>query len=169
MTDKLFLLDANVLINAHNKYYPVDMVPEFWDWLVHMGTAGRIKMPLETFEEVKGGKEDLLTKWMAKAEIEAALVFDESADIGAVRTVTEVGYAPDLTDTEVEQIGRDPFLVAYGLVDPAYRVVVTEEVSKPSKQRANRKVPDVCNTFGVEHCNTFYLLRALGFTTGWNR
>ena len=26
----LYLLDANVLITAHNLYYPIDAVPEFW-------------------------------------------------------------------------------------------------------------------------------------------
>ena len=27
------LLDANILIVANNTYYPIDAVPEFWDWL----------------------------------------------------------------------------------------------------------------------------------------
>ncbi|MDH4566151.1 DUF4411 family protein [Pseudomonas sp. BN414] len=169
MTQTIYLLDANVLINAHNKYYPVDMVPEFWDWLIHAGEYGLIKMPIETFEEVRGGQEDLLTKWMKKPEVEKALILNESPDISAVRYILDAGYAPDLTDTEIEQVGRDPFLVAYGVIDPENRVVVTEEVSKPSKKRANRKVPDVCVDVGVSHCNTFLLLRKLGFTTGWNR
>lgn len=46
-------------------------------------------------------------------------------------------------------IGRDPFLIAYASVS-ADRVVVTKEVSKPSKQGANRKIPDVCNDLGVK-------------------
>ena len=54
----VYLLDANVLITAQNLYYPVDAVPEFWDWLVHMGNAGEIKMPIETFEEVRDGSND---------------------------------------------------------------------------------------------------------------
>lgn len=29
----LYLLDANELITAHNLYYPIDVVPEFWEWL----------------------------------------------------------------------------------------------------------------------------------------
>ncbi|WP_410001046.1 DUF4411 family protein [Rhizobium leguminosarum] len=27
----MHLLDANVLITAHNLYYPIQRVPEFWD------------------------------------------------------------------------------------------------------------------------------------------
>ena len=30
--------------------------------------------------------------------------------------LTEEGYAPDLTDVEIEEIGRDPFLIAYALI-----------------------------------------------------
>ena len=29
----LYLLDANVLITANNLYYPIDSVPEYWEWL----------------------------------------------------------------------------------------------------------------------------------------
>ena len=32
-TSVLYLLDANVLIDANRDYYPIHRVPEFWDWL----------------------------------------------------------------------------------------------------------------------------------------
>ena len=82
------------------------------------------------------------------------------------RALTNEGYAPDLTDDEIELIGRDPFLVAYALVDPRERHVVTTEVSKPTKQRANRKLPEnVCNSFGVVSCTVYAFTKALDFKT----
>ena len=36
----LYLLDSNVLIDANRDYYPIERVPEFWDWLVAMGELG---------------------------------------------------------------------------------------------------------------------------------
>jgi hypothetical protein len=33
----LYLTDANVLITANNLYYPIDRVPECWEWLAYMG------------------------------------------------------------------------------------------------------------------------------------
>ena len=39
----LYLLDANILITAHNTYYPIDRVPEFWSLLQHQGAAGFVK------------------------------------------------------------------------------------------------------------------------------
>jgi len=54
----LYLLDANVLITAHNTYYAINTVPEFWAWLAHKGQAGDLKIPLENYEEVKDGSTD---------------------------------------------------------------------------------------------------------------
>jgi hypothetical protein len=54
----LFLFDANVLITASNNYYPIDQVPEFWEWLHHQASAANIKMPLEIMEEILAGKKD---------------------------------------------------------------------------------------------------------------
>ena len=167
----LYLLDANVPITAHNLYYPVDAVPEFWAWLAHMGANGSIKLPLEIYEEIKDGgtdvAKDLLFGWIKNEAVKSAILLDEEVDPAIVAEVINRGYAPDLTDDEVEQLGRDPFLIAYALAAPADRCVVTTEVSKPGKTRQNRRVPDVCNAMGVSCCDTFAMLRALRFTTGW--
>ena len=166
----LYLLDANVLITAHHLYYPVDAVPEFWDWLAHQGEAGNIKMPIETFEEVKDGSndadKDLLYAWVQDDAHKAAILFDGDVEPHLVQQVTEQ-YAPDLTDDELEAIGRDPFLIAHALADPGHRCVVTTEVSKRRLQRQNRRVPDICADVGVQCCDTFAMLRALKFSTGW--
>lgn len=169
----VYLIDANVLITAHNLYYPVNGVPEFWEWLAFRAAAGDIKMPLEIFEEVKDGgndeERDLLFGWVSEEDNRAVLVLNEEVDPGLVARVVDQGYAPDLNDQEIEQIGRDPFLIAYAMAAPAERWVVTTEVSSGRKQRQNRKIPDVCETMGVSCCDTFTMLRALGFTTGWRR
>jgi hypothetical protein len=92
---------------------------------------------------------------------------EEAVDAGLVRQVVSIGYAADLTDDEVEKIGRDPFLVAYALSNPHGRCIVTTEVSKPSARRQNRKIPDVCWAVNVQCCGPFTLNRSLGFHTGW--
>ena len=165
----LYLLDASVLITAHNSYYPVGRIPEFWEWLQYMAAAGCIKMPLENYEEITDGPKgnDILYKWLHDPLNEDSLVLKEVVDAGAVDYVVNAGYAPDLTDDEIEQLGRDPFLIAYGLVQTNDRSVVTVEVSKPSKKRSNRHIPDVCKSVGVHSCDPFTMYRDLGFGTGW--
>ncbi len=162
----LYLLDANVLIDANRDYYPKERVPEFWEWLTHNGENGHVKIPLEVYEEVKDGT-DNLADWAKERETEAALLFDEEVDVALVSSVADNGYAPDLTDDEVVKIGRDPFLVAYALVALGERCLVTTEVSKPRRQRANRHLPNICDDFKVPWCNTFAFVRALNFSTKW--
>ena len=125
-----------------------------------------MKIPLEIMEEIQEGRDgDPLIDWVSDAEDDLRL--DEVVDDALVRRVMTEGYAPDLTDIEVEKLGRDPFLIAYGLANGPERCVVTTEVSKPSARRQNRKVPDVCNGLAVGCCGPFELNRALGFRTSW--
>ena len=164
----LYLLDANVLIEADRDYYAIDRVPEFWDWILMHAEQGTVRMPVETFEEALNPKTDipgLLENWLIEHQDD--LVLEEGVDAGLVAYVTESGYANDLSDVEIEKIGRDPFLVAYALIDPNERVVVTTENSKPKRQRANRKLPDVCGDFHVRCCHTFEITRELNFRTDW--
>jgi len=166
----LYLLDANVLITANSLYYPLDQVPEFWTWVSNQATSDRIKIPREIMEEIKAGRKDKdpLLEWICTPEIEAVLLLNETVDATLVQQVVSAGYAPDLRDDEVEKIGRDPFLIAYALVSPAERTVVTTEVSRPSTLRANRRIPDVCQAVGALCCGPFALNKALGFRTAWS-
>ena len=166
----LYLLDANVLIAAHRDYYPVKRVPEYWDWLQHQAEVGTVKIPSEILDEVKRGtRQDDLLDWLTNDTVKDVLVLDEEPDLTLVRRVIEQGYAPDLNETDLEKLGRDPFLIAYALKDPTRRCIVTTEVSKPSKERANRKVPDVAKGFGITPLDPFRFARELDFTTGWRK
>ena len=167
----LYLLDASVLITAHNSYYAIDAVPEYWEWLVHVGAQGRVKMPFEIYEEVKegpSGEKDLLFAWLQKEKTKDALLLPDTVEPALVQAVIANGYAADLTDDKLEQIGRDPFLIAYAM-SAQDRWVVTVETSEPKKQRQNRKIPDVCKTMGIKACNPFEFNRALGFRTNWKQ
>lgn len=169
----LYLLDANVLITAHRDYYPVKRVPEFWDWMQHHAEDGTVKVPAEILDEVKRGRPredaDDLLDWLKDPEVKDAIALDEEPDPDLVRRVVEQGYAPDLSEPELVKMGRDPFLIAYALVDPAIRRVVTTEVSSPAKQRANRKIPDVAREFGITPLNAFQFARELDFATDWRK
>lgn len=163
----LHLFDANVLITASNTYYPLDGVPEFWEWVDHQATNGRIKLPVEILDEILAGgkRDDPLLGWMTGRK--DLLRLKEKVEPSLVNKVVTEGYASDLTDEELIEIGQDPFLIAYALAKPAERCVVTVEVSSPRKKRQNRKIPDVCNHFGVSCRNPFLAYRELGFSTAW--
>ena len=157
----VYLLDANVLIRAHGDYYPIDRIPQFWKWLIGEGAAGHAKIPFEIHSEIVDG-DDLLAKWVKEQEVIDALVLKEEVDPDILNRVLEKAYGLSMDDIELEEAGRDPFLVAYALMGPN-RCVVTKETSKPSKQRGNRKVPDACGDLGVRWMTDFQFYRDLNF------
>ncbi len=108
----LYLLDANVLIDANRDYYPIGRVGEFWAWLLNRAETGQVKLPQEVYEEISAGNDEV-AQWV-KAHRET-LLLREAVDRQLVEFVVSNGYAPDLTDEEIIAIGRDPFLVAYAL------------------------------------------------------
>ena len=162
----LYLLDANVLIDANRDYYPIERVPQFWAWLLEMAKSGRVKVPREVYDKVVNAQTDVLSKWLvANREV---IILDESVPVELVQQVINQRYAADLTDVEHGKLNEDPFLVAYALADIANRHIVTTEISKPTKTRANRHIPDVCHypNFNVLCINTFRMIRDLDFRTG---
>jgi hypothetical protein len=149
-----------VIIRAHEDYYPVDRIPQFWIWLLKQAESGVIKMPRVIFDEVTPPPGPL-ADWLKRPEVKEALVLDEPTS--GVTQVIDQGYSPDLNDVEILRVGKDPFLVAAALAG-SDRVVVTREVSKPSMTRAKRQVPDVCAMFGITAITDFKLYSILKFS-----
>ena len=162
----IYLLDADTLIRADNTYYRLKRFPVFWQWLYHNGAAGIVKIPMEQYEEIVAGKGELVD-WLKEQEHKEALLFAEEANPQLVAFVTTNGYAGDLNAAELVTVGRDPFLIAYGLTAANERCVVSFETSAPAKQRANRKVPDVCASLNVKCATLFQVIEDLDFTTDW--
>ena len=157
----LYLLDANVLITSKNLYYEFGRVNQYWDWLAFQAEQGYVKIPLEIYEEITAGKDEL-RKWARKNK--EFLVLEEVVDITLVQRVIMEGYAPDLSDIELEAVGRDPFLIAYALADIGNRIVVTGEV-RSGKRRQNRSIPSVCDDFSIMSCDQWKFGRDLDFRT----
>lgn len=160
----LYLLDANTLITAHRTWYALNRVPEFWRWILHHAEAGAVKMSSEIYAEVEGGTDELAA-WMKDADHKKALRLTEAADLAKVQNVL-AKYGDPLSEADLIKIGQDPFLIA-AAIGHADRRVVTAEVSRPGKQGANRKVPNVCDDCGVTWQSPVDFINELDFTTGW--
>ena len=121
----LYLFDANALIDANRDYYPPDLFPDVWDWLVAMGRLGSVKVPQEVYEKVTSA-DDTLSQWLK--DNKEALLLDEEVSPELVSRVTEEGYAADLSDVETEKLGdEEPVLVAYARADIEARGVVSTD------------------------------------------
>jgi len=90
---------------------------------------------VEILDEVLAGtkKEDPLLAWMT--DYKDVLRLEDPTIVNEV--VTE-GYAPDLTDDDLEEIGRHPFVIAYALTRPneypTYAIRSAYPTRTPSKE-----------------------------------
>ncbi len=170
-----YLLDANVLINAHDQYYPIHRIPQFWDWIIENAKSDRIKMPFEMLAEVKRGnqnrrkqlQEDELLRWLGRDNHEATLCLDASADRYIVNRVYREGYEiPQPSQDELNKIGKDPILIAYALAESDCKIV-TMEAKQPNAtdimKKIKRKIPFVCRKLCIKCIDTFELIDELDF------
>lgn len=161
----LYLIDSSTLISVQSTYYSKERVPEFWNWLLYHARADRCKIVDIIFREITPRDEEF-KQWLK--ENERHLILDWEPHASLVTRVVSEGYADDLTEVELEKIGNDPFLIACALQDKSRRCVVTNEVSRPSRMRGNRKIPDVCRQFDVACIDAVGLIKALDFRTNWD-
>lgn len=61
----MYLVDANVLIDAKNRYYAFDIAPGFWEWLGGAHAAGEVGSIEAVRKELVEGNDEL-AEW-AKA------------------------------------------------------------------------------------------------------
>jgi hypothetical protein len=161
----LYLLDANTIIESSKKYYQFNRVRPFWDWILYHAEKGDLKIPYEIYEENIKGKKDEFVTWFEQEEIRTKLQLNERIARNDLLRVINEGYAPDLNDIEIEKMGRDPFLIAYALSKPN-RCVVTLEIPG-NNIRHNKKIPNVCQHFGIPTISLFNLIEILDFSIDW--
>ncbi len=159
----MYLLDANVLIEAKNRYYAFDIAPGFWDWL-HQAHLQSLACSIEAVrDELLTGKDDL-AEW---ANANAA--FFRPIDQGTARHFGELttwaaskSFKPSAL-AEFTGDNADYLLVAYAREHN--HTVVTLERSQP--QAKNRVlIPDACRAMGVDTKDTFQMLRQTGAKFG---
>jgi hypothetical protein len=159
----VFLLDANVLICCFHDYYPIDRIPEYWDWLAFQGEIGIVKIPPAIWDEAQE-QENQLAQWLRDSR-DSLLLVGENLDLRLPEVLA--AYGGTLTEVELERLGADPFLIAAALQLGA--TVVTKEGSKPTAQRANRRIPDICNDLRITCITDHMMIRQLDFRTSWRR
>jgi hypothetical protein len=155
-----YLLDANTLIEAKNRYYRMATCPGYWDWLLHAHARGLIGSVDSVARELRKGNDDL-ADW-AKAH---SAMFEPESDEATQHAFAEVAkhvalQAATMKPGALEEFlaGADPWLIAKARTTGA--VVVTQEQLKPDAKR-KFLIPNVCQHFGVEWIDTFDLLTRL--------
>jgi hypothetical protein len=167
MVRSVYVLDANVFIEAARHYYAFDLHTRFWDILnehAQNGVIESIDWVKKELEKGKGKKEeeDELARWANSYFIRAFCSTDKEDVIKSYgKVMTWVQGQSQYTDAAKADFakGADGWLVAYATAKG--RVIVTHEVLRPDV-KAKVPIPNVCEPFHVRYVDTFAMLRELG-------
>lgn len=160
-----YLLDTNILIQAHRTYYSFDLCPGFWDCLIHHCGANRLLSIDRVRQEITKG--DQLHEW-AQAAPESFFVSTDDLQViqTYARIMESVQASADYPDAAKADFARgaDGWLVAYAYVNG--HTVVTHETFEPQSKKSV-KIPNVCREFDVAYSDPFVMLRELEVQFRW--
>ena len=159
----LFVLDANVFIEAARRYYAFDLVPAFWDTLLYWARNGRI-VSVDRVKDELARSNDKLAKW-ATGQFHKHFASTGNEEVmNAYRQIIQWACAQtQFKDSAKAEFARannaDAWVVAYALAKKAV-VVTHEQLNRNAKRRI--PIPNVCRAFNVLYVDTFEMLRQLG-------
>jgi hypothetical protein len=155
----MYLLDANVFIQARRQYYAFDLVPAFWTWLEERHRAGRVFTIQKVADEITGAK-DNLSQWM-NAQPRSFRIDVEAADQPALQALSQWAHSGRFKQPAINDFlsKADYFLVAQAKTR-GFKVV-THELPDPNAVK-RIMIPEACKAQGVDWINTFELMRQEG-------
>lgn len=161
----VYLLDANVFIEAARRYYAFDLVPRFWEELIRIAREGQIESIDRVKKELERGK-DALAEWVKEGRFPGFASTDDTQVLQVFAEIMQwVQKQPQYFDAAKAEYadGADGWLVAYARIKSC--VVVTHEVLSADIKR-KVPIPNVCTAFGVPFVDTFEMMRRLGIRFG---
>lgn len=158
-----YVLDANVFIEAKNRYYAFEIAPGFWAALRDLSANGRICSIDKVIVDIKKQKDEL-SDWASHApgdafrSTNAKEVVESYAELQRWASGMEQ-YTSDAKATFASQLNSDAYVIAFAHAHDV--VVVTQEASAKDARR-RIKIPDACDALGVDCIDLFQMLRNLG-------
>ena len=158
MIDKKYCLDANVLIQAWQKYYSPKICPGYWDMLDSLGSKNIIFMPEMVYGEIVR-TDDYLSKWLKSSKISIKKIDEQ-----VTKCLKDI-YSADpnhkyLVDNTKARSLADPWVIAHALRENA--IVVTKEEKVTALNSTKIKIPNVCDKMNVSWINDFQFIEELG-------
>lgn len=153
----IYCIDANILIQAWQKYYAPEICPSYWEVLNDLGKRGVIFIPELVYEEIAKG-EDNLFEWLKKSDIQIKKIDGE-----VTNRLREI-YASSpshkyLVSSNGIHSKADPWVIAHAMKENA--IVVTKETKDYFKKQTKIKIPHVCDNMGVKWIDDFEFIRNL--------
>jgi hypothetical protein len=152
----IYLLDANVFIQAKNLHYGFDFCPAFWDWIDKAHASGAAFSVDSVRTELAAGNDDLAV-W-ARQRLASFFLAPSAATVPSLQATTtwarSAGYEPAAVTTFLQV--ADYFLVAQAL-EHQYTVVTHEIVANTTRRI---KIPNACFGLNISVVTPYAMLRA---------
>lgn len=154
----VYCLDANVLIQAWQKYYSPELCPEYWENLIELGNKEIIFIPNAVRDEIIRTEDDL-SDWLKRSNIPIRQVTEP------VTLALQHIYKADpkhkfLVDNTRARSLADPWIIAHSIAEGATVVTKEEKVTQLNSKRI--KIPNVCDNMNVRWLNDFEFLKEVG-------
>jgi predicted nucleic acid-binding protein len=153
-----YCLDANVLIQAWQKYYNPKFCPDYWNVLIQLGKQDKIFIPELVCEEITR-TEDALSKWLKESNIPVKKI-NEPVTVCLKSIYSSNPLHKSLVDNTKARSLADPWVIAHALYDNA--IVVTKEEKVTASNSKRIRIPNVCDNMGVRWMNDFEFIHELG-------
>lgn len=164
MNSNTYCLDANVLIQAWQKYYSPVICPDYWIVLNQLGLEGKIFICQEVYDEIIKTEDDL-SKWLKESEITV-----KKASETVIEKLKEIYQTPahlKLVDNTKSRSLADPWIIAHAMDNNS--VVVTKEEKVTQTNSTKVKIPNVCDNLNIRWVNDFEFVRELEFSFSCKR
>lgn len=154
----IYLLDANTLIEAKNRYYGMHICPGYWSWVLRSHEQGVVASIATVGDELKRGNDEL-AHWAKQNAAIFMAVSDEATQAAFVRVASHVAsQAAQMKPGALEEFlgGADPWLIAKAMTLPDFVVVTHEQFNLQMRRKFS--IPNVCQPFGLPWLDTFAVL-----------
>jgi len=154
----VYLLDANIFIQAKNLHYGFDFCPAFWDWLVNENAIGHVFSVEKVGMELMAGG-DQLANW-ATARGPGFFLTPDASTSAALSTVSTWVTSQQYLQAAMSSFLQDPdyYVIAQALA-LGYCVITHEQ---PSNSIKKVKIPNPCSALGISCLSPYEMLRREG-------
>ena len=171
--DKIIILDSSPLITSSRYTYPNDIFTGYWNTLLELAKEEKIQSIDKVKGEINKGKDDdYLVQWIRQEEDIFDTFFKSTSSENVLKKYAEVirkvkQEKSDCKPKALEDFSKieraDAWLIAYALLDKDNSIIVTDELRAPQR-KADIKIPDICDMFGIDTWSIIETLRHFGIT-----
>jgi hypothetical protein len=161
-----YILDSNVFMEASRRYYSFDIAKPFWVGLLRFAEDKLICSIDKVLEEIKKGNDELkawstttFSEHFYSTKNDSSIIQEYSQIVAWAQS--EEQYNQIAKDRFMEDDNADTWVIAIARAKDY--TIVTHEVFDQNIKKSI-PIPNVCESFDIEYCDTFDMLRRMKFS-----